>query len=266
MPVAYIIGTRDKLILAPLREKADPVIVFENRPVLGPWFAERNTTVLSLDPKNGEVVFKTPPPPLYRPRRYDIANYLLWRKFMLRYHFIEKFYNDRYTNRFSSENFELRYMRHIVENNTEQKKALELMDELEDKIFEGALTMANRYKELGERDEERLRLMLRMVRAMHYSWFASQGIDERLSSLYQLPALYVAMKYALDFGFDSRDFVRGRITDRALKIMVRLFNEKVVHAPVNPGQHRKNLQKWFEGLYKKEVDQSDYLFGRSLCS
>ena len=266
MPVAYIIRKANKNKLAPLREKADSVIVFENRPELGPWFAERNTTVLSLDPKDGEVVFRTPAPTLYHPRRYDIANYLLWRKFMLRYHFIESFYRSGRKSRYSVENFELSQMRSIVENNRDTGRALKLIDKLEEKILDGALKMANRHEELGREEEKRLLLMLRLLRAMHYSWFASWGIDERLASLYQLPALYVAMKYTLDFGFDSRDFVSERITDRALKIMVRLFNEKVVHAPVNPGEHRENLQKWFDALSKKELGPSDYLFGRSLCS
>ena len=32
--------------------------------------------------------------------------------------------------------------------------------------------------------------------------------------------------------------------------MVRLFNEKVVHTPANPREHRENLHKCFDTVYK----------------
>jgi hypothetical protein len=184
---------------------------------------------------------------------------------MIRYHFIEGSYRRKYKNRRSTENFELRQMRSIVENNRNPGRALELMDLLEAEILEGALTMANRFDDLDREEESRLRLMLRLVRAMHYTWFASRGWDERLASLYQTPALYTAMKYALDFGYDLRDFRGERPTTRALRILVRLFNERVVHAPVDPQRHREELQRWIDGLSRMELGPSYYVFGRPLC-
>ena len=110
---------------------------------------------------------------------------------MLRYHFIESFYRNRHKNHHLLEISELRQMHSIVQNNRDTGCALKLIDRPEEEILDRALKMMNRYKELSREEEKRLLLMLRLLRAMHYSWwFTSWGIDECLASLYQLPHLY----------------------------------------------------------------------------
>ena len=141
---------------------------------------------------------------------------------------------------------------------------MKLFDILESEIVKAAMKMADYHTNINQFHKYKLYSMIKLSINIFYAWCSYKNIPHTVASLYQSKAIYVALKYALDFGFDDRDFLKdGSFSNRAFRIFARLFIEQIIDS-FDIEKEYKELQKIFTLIQTKEYLPNDYTFGRSL--
>ena len=216
-----------------------------------------------VEPSSTKVLSKYLPQNRWYPKRYDIANYMLWRKAVIHYHFLNTEYSSS-TKRKIKDDYSIRYTKNFIRDNKSYKEAMKLFDMLESEIIESAMKMANHHTKIDQFHQCRLYSMIKLSINTFYAWCSYKDIPPTVASIYQSKAIYVALKYALDFGFDDRDFQKdGRFSSRAMRIFARLFIEQIIDN-FEIEKEYKELQQIFTLIRTKEYLPSNYTFGRRL--
>ena len=266
MPIAYLIHPGDKNLRLLIEREVSFVFIFDSASKWGERMKKSEIESVTLHPATAKVIHSFVSEPLYIPRDYREANYLLWRRFMVHYHLLQTDYATRRKSRLARDGYELRLMRTWIENNRSVEEALKLFKKLDDILISDAMHMAKVTMRLQKMDVKGFRFLMNLAVAMHKAWMAYCGWPWILGSIYMLPAIYTALTYGLEFRFDDRDFdEKANPSKRMLTIFCRLFEEKAVHGfGVRMEAERRHLQIMLDAIEKGSFTMEDYLFGRSL--
>jgi hypothetical protein len=189
------------------------------------------------------------------------ANYLLWRKFMILYHFKTRSGDNRKI-RTTNLGYIVSPMKKFVSHNRNYRKAYDTMRVLDSDIRESVLELLRRECSDMQERERGIEYLLDISENLFYGYMDYQGCNRHKASLFQSHYYYLVVNLLLKYGLDNRDFDSDwKPSDRLLTIFSRLFNESIVHRPKGSliekcGQIEKAFEVIAEGTYSVE----DYTF------
>jgi len=246
MSIAYIIHPNTPNIRQWVPKKANLAYIFEPKNILGKIMAEKGVKTLSLTPE-GHITYSNLSSDTSMIKDAKKANYLLWRKFMVLYHFKTTSFSRR-KRKYQNHDYMLQPIKRFVLHNQDYRKAYETIEILDREIRECVFELL--YRECSEiqRWEQGIQYLLNISQVLFYGYMDHLGCNRHQASIFQSHYYYLVINLALQYELDNRDFEEnGSPSKRILMILSRLFNESIVHRPKGPLLEKYNqIRKIFE--------------------
>jgi len=259
MPIAYIVHPNTPKIRRWLPKKVDLVFVFESDGELGRAFAQKGIDAVSLR-TDGTINYRNIVEDDSMVKNAKKANYILWRKFMVLYHF-KTVSVDRQRRKRAFPGYMMDTMRRFVRDNKNYRRAYDAMDKLEVDIRESVVELLRRECSDYDRMERQIDTLMDISEKLYYGYMAHQGCNTRIASIFQSHYYYIVINLLLKYGLDGRDFdSEERPTEKLLTILCRIFNESIVHRSGSSLPEKYgHIDKAFSLIDRGEFDVEAYL-------
>jgi len=230
MAIAYVINKKKKNLDSLIDENINLLFIFNDWGEVGEKIAQkRDINICSLD-EWGEISFTNIKKRRRKIKRVEALNYLVWRKFMIDYHFE--------TTSLQGKKGRLKYPKHIykdvkyfVLNNRSYDAGYNLLDKLETQIEKSFYRLLERY--YPDAHSTKTKILVKTLYNMYYNYTSSLGYSDRFASIVQSQIYHLAIKLILDYGLLIENGLSWdteyKLNQEQLIILSRLFNEGIVH-------------------------------------